>query len=117
MGANPNSSPAGAFSERLGDLQRETGALIESLERATSEIGDALRAEMEERPYVAMAVAAGVGYVLGGGLPSPLTRMIVLLGGRVGFEMLSREVTTHLANGMSAATDGGGVHAERTEES
>lgn len=117
MDANPTSSASDAVAERLRELQRETGALVDSLDRATSEIGGALRAEMAERPYVAMAVAAGVGYVLGGGFPSPLTRMILLLGGRVGFEMLSREVTSRFVNGGSAAKNGGSQPPERTEES
>lgn len=40
--------------------------------------------ETRERPWRAVAVAAGAGYVLGGGLLSPLTARLLGLGLRVG---------------------------------
>lgn len=36
--------------------------------------------QLEERPYETLLVAAGLGYVLGGGLFTPLTGRVVLVG-------------------------------------
>jgi hypothetical protein len=45
-----------------------------------------LRARLERRPYATLAVAAGVGYVLGGGVPTALVRVLVGVGGRLALE-------------------------------
>lgn len=41
-----------------------------------------VRGQLTQQPYVALAVAAGVGYVLGGGVPRVVVRALVGLGGR-----------------------------------
>lgn len=91
----------GHLSERLHELQGEAEALLSTLDRTSNELGAALRAHLAKHPYAVLATAAGIGYVLGGGLPSPLTRMLVVLGGRAGFELLSRELGSRLAEGVS----------------
>jgi hypothetical protein len=48
------------------------------------EAWDYAERETRERPWRAVAVAAGAGYVLGGGLLSPLTARLLGLGLRVG---------------------------------
>jgi hypothetical protein len=45
-----------------------------------------VRDRLERRPYATLAVAAGVGYVLGGGLPTSLLRVMIGVGGRLAFE-------------------------------
>jgi hypothetical protein len=48
-----------------------------------------LRARMDERlrrnPYGTVAAALGIGYLLGGGLFSPLTARILRVGLRIGY--------------------------------
>ena len=44
---------------------------------------DALRDRVEKRPYQALALAAGVGFVLGSGLWKHLARSLVAVGGRL----------------------------------
>ena len=39
-----------------------------------------IRAQMKERPYVAMAAALGLGYVLGGGLPKFAVKALGAVG-------------------------------------
>lgn len=54
--------------------------------------------QLEERPYETLLVAAGLGYVLGGGLFTPLTARVVVVGLRaavvplvqLGLEALAR---------------------------
>jgi hypothetical protein len=45
-----------------------------------------LRERLEERPYATLALAAGAGYVLGGGVPVALMRVLFAVGGRVAIE-------------------------------
>jgi hypothetical protein len=45
-----------------------------------------LRDSLERRPYATLAVAAGLGYVLGGGLPRGLLRAAIGIGGRLAVE-------------------------------
>lgn len=45
-----------------------------------------LRDRLERQPYATLAVAAGVGYVLGGGIPSGVLRLLVGVGGRLAVE-------------------------------
>jgi hypothetical protein len=59
-----------------------------------------LRDRLERQPYATLAVAAGVGYVLGGGLPTGLVRVLVGMGGRLAVE----RVIARLADPHPAAT-------------
>lgn len=59
-----------------------------------------LRDRLERQPYATLAGAAGVGYVLGGGLPTALVRVLIGVGGRLAVE----RVIAQLANPRSAAT-------------
>jgi hypothetical protein len=77
----------------MADLSRQAQQLGAEL----SDIGDTLRElvdgcrgaardRLRRQPYVVLAVAAGVGYVLGGGLPRGVVRGLLAVGGRVMLE-------------------------------
>jgi len=53
---------------------------------AFSDLHDAidLKGRVKRRPYGSLAAAVGIGYVLGGGIFTPLTSKIVRLGLRIG---------------------------------
>jgi hypothetical protein len=51
---------------------------------------------MERHPYAMLAAATGVGYVLGGGVPSRLTALLIGLGSRVFLEVAARDLTARL---------------------
>lgn len=59
-----------------------------------------LRDRLDRRPYATLAAVAGVGYVLGGGLPTALVRVLIGVGGRVAVA----RVILRLANPHPAAT-------------
>jgi hypothetical protein len=42
-----------------------------------------VRAQLDRQPYTTLAVATGVGYVLGGGVPTPVVRAFLGLAGRL----------------------------------
>ena len=56
---------------------------------SVSDIGNALdiQGRVQRHPYGTVAAAVGIGYVLGGGLFSPLTARIVRLGIRIGLRL------------------------------
>lgn len=99
--ATESTSDLGHVAERLRELQGEAEALLSTLDRTSGEIEHELRDQLSKRPYAVLAAAAGVGYVLGGGLPSPLTRLLMILGGRVGFELVSRELGNRVSERFS----------------
>ena len=78
-------------SERVRDDVR---VLVEAATRLTRGWQGLVRDRMERRPYATLAAAAGVGYVLGGGVPTTLLRVLVGVGGRIAVERLMAEVVS-----------------------
>ena len=77
----------------IADLSRQAhrlGAELNDLGDTVHDLVDGCRAlareRLQQQPYVVLAVAAGVGYVLGGGLPRGIVRRLLLTGGRVMLE-------------------------------
>lgn len=69
---------------------------------------------VDRNPYSMMAAAAGSGYVLGGGLFSPLTARIVALGLHLGVRLAAIPLIQHelLGFAQSASMGGGGSRAQ-----
>ena len=82
------------------DLEELVSAVVD----ARSEWEDRLRSRLTERPYVGLAAAAGVGYVLGGGISPALLRMAVALGGRVAFAVMMRRLAASLTQSFGERT-------------
>lgn len=86
-------------------IRTETGELVQEVKLAAEEIRDQLDIEgrMQRAPYQTMAIAFGVGYVLGGGLFSSLTGKAL----RIGFKaMLVPMLNAKLAELGEAAAQG-----------
>ena len=73
-------------------VRRDVGDLTSEVESALGELETVVREQLSQRPYTTLAAAAGVGYVLGGGIPVALTRMMFGLGGRLAFVMLANQL-------------------------
>lgn len=52
----------------------------------------ALRTHLAERPYTTLAVVAGVGFVVAGGLAAPATRSVAQMGVRLAVAALARKL-------------------------
>ena len=91
----------------LGDhgrqIQHDAEALAAAVRDATDGVQRYLTAQVEQRPFGTLGVAAGVGYVLGGGLSSRLT--VVLLGAatRVATALVAREPGSRIVQSGSAS--------------
>lgn len=88
----------------------QTRALNEDMRGLASEIASAakeikmkaaLGPAVQEHPFRAMMIAAGVGYVLGGGLFTPLTGTLVRVGARAMLLPMLRNQLSNLAAGAS----------------
>jgi len=61
--------------------------------RTVDQLEASVRESLRRSPYATLAVLAGVGYLLGGGLPVMLTRGVLGIGGRMAMErMMMRAV-------------------------
>lgn len=59
-----------------------------------------LRDRLIRRPYATLAVAAGIGYVLGGGLPRVLTRAMIATGGHLLLERLLTGASSRMTENL-----------------
>lgn len=86
---------------RVERISTEARALGSTLESTIRDVETTLRAQMEQRPYAILAAAVGVGYVLGGGLPSRVTSLLLGIGSRVVLEAAARDLTARFVNGKT----------------
>jgi hypothetical protein len=88
---------------------------------AFSDLHDALdlKGRVKRRPYGSIAAAVGIGYVLGGGIFTPLTSKIVRLGLKIGVRAallpLLKDQVAGLAEAL-ADDDGGGRAAGKGQK-
>lgn len=73
------------FGQRVDQIGSEAQQLWTDASGAVTDLGQTLdlRGRVERNPYGMMAAALGVGYVLGGGLFTPMTARIIRLGMRL----------------------------------
>ena len=92
----------GARGPSVRELLRESQRLSDDLSALATAAGHAasgwqalMGEQLSRQPYATLAVATGVGYVLGGGVPTGLVRVLFGLGGRWAIERaLARFVST-----------------------
>ena len=72
----------------LQDVRDDVTKLREDASQTFKDWEGRIRDRLTEQPYATLAVAAGFGYVLGGGLPPFLIRTLLLAGGRLAVENL-----------------------------
>ena len=87
-------------------IRREMSSLGSAFNDAAQDVERVVHEQMEQRPYAMLAAAAGVGYVLGGGIASRLTRTAVALAGRFALAVAARELS-HMLDSAGARTAAG----------
>jgi hypothetical protein len=68
--------------KELVELQHDAKLLLESLTRTGDDLARLVEVQVKQRPHLTLGIAAGVGYVLGGGLPNFVGKAAVRLGVR-----------------------------------
>jgi hypothetical protein len=91
---------------RVREIGAEARALGGTVEGTVQDAEAYLRDRMRTHPYVMLAAAGGIGYVLGGGLPSRLTTFLLALGTRMALEVGARQLTARLAMPQSGGQGG-----------
>jgi hypothetical protein len=108
----PNGAPSGRGRQpqdarSLGDhgrqIHHDAHALAAAVREATDDLERYLTEHVEQRPYTILGVAAGVGYVLGGGLRSRLTAVLLGAATRFAMALAARELAARLLPGASAS--------------
>lgn len=83
----PQSQDGGdaGFGQRVDQIGSEAQQLWTDARGAVADLGQTLdlRGRVERNPYGMVAAALGVGYILGGGLFTPMTARIIRLGVRL----------------------------------
>jgi hypothetical protein len=81
----PSSGDDQGFGQRVDQIGSEAQELWSNARSAVSDLGQTLdlKGRVERNPYGMVAAAIGVGYVLGGGLFTPLTARVLKLGMRL----------------------------------
>jgi hypothetical protein len=78
-----------------GNEAKEQIAELADAVRSLLQGGDALlRERMRTQPYATLATAAGIGYVLGGGLSPSMVRLLMAAGGRMALQGFAQRLVS-----------------------
>lgn len=111
---NGHSEDHAGFGQRVDHLGATAQQFWSEARGTVGDLTDTLdvRGRVQRNPYGMVLAALGVGYVLGGGLFTPLTARMVRLGMRLAALPLVKDELAAMAgaamDGFSAATQGGG---------
>lgn len=78
-------------------IHRDAAALAAEVQGTTADLEHYLTEQVARRPYRTLGVAAGIGYVVGGGLRSRLTAVVLTTLARVAVALVARELGARLA--------------------
>jgi len=80
------------FEETRRTLQEEAGSLMQTVSGAAQDVSSYVQTQLRERPYATLGAAAGLGFILGGGLSPRALRLLVRTGGRMATNYALREM-------------------------
>ena len=97
-----NGSASGPWRQpqSLGDhgrqIQHDAQALATAVRDAADDVQCYLAEQVEQRPLTTLGVAAGVGFVLGGGLSARLTVVLLGTATRLATAVVARELSARM---------------------
>ena len=95
-GAAPPRHEARLLSDYGRQIQHDAYALTSTVQDVTTGVEGYLTARVTGHPYGTLGVAAGIGYVLGGGLSSRLTAALLGTATRLAMALAARELGARL---------------------
>ncbi|MGH7858859.1 MAG: hypothetical protein ACREQY_16145 [Candidatus Binatia bacterium] len=108
-------SPGVRLVRQTRRVRDEAGSLAHAVDEAFEELAAFLRDRLDRRPYATLGVAMSAGYVLGGGVPSFVTRSVLELGGRIAIAATINQLVRGRARdegeGVANDPEGGESHA------
>ena len=102
-GTDPPLQEPLSIGDRGRQIHHDASMLAADVRGKTADLERYLTDQVNRRPYSTLGVAAGIGYVLGGGLSSRLT--VVLLGAatRLAAALVARELGSRIRQSGSAS--------------
>jgi len=88
--------------DETAQLRGDIMALAETGRRTVRDWRGYVKRRVEDQPYATVFVAAGIGYVLGGGLPTSLVRVALGIGSRLAAERVLAQVANTLFENKSS---------------
>ncbi len=88
--------PANATQNPRRQLTQDAESLMQDVRDVVDGVQEYLERQVKERPYTTVAIAAGAGYVLGGGLATRVNRTLFSLASRIAIGVLAREIGMRL---------------------
>ena len=111
----PNGAPSGterqgqrSLSDHGRQIHHDAHALAAAVQDAADDLERYLTEQVEQRPYITLGVAAGVGYVLGGGLRPRLTALLVGAATRLAMALAARELAARVSPGAAPSVQNNG---------
>lgn len=102
----PGNAPTGSLSAQGRILQHDAAALATSVQESAQLFHRYVTEQVEQRPYTTLGVAAGLGYLLGGGLANRMTGAALGTAYKLALALAARELSARLAiPGMTAETN------------
>ena len=102
-GTEPPLRTPRSIGEHGRQIRHDAETLAAEVRGTTADLERYLSEQVEQRPYTTLGVAAGVGFVLGGGLRSRLTAMLLGAATRFAMALAARELAARLSPGASAS--------------
>lgn len=90
--------------EQSKRVREDFEGLVSAVYEAKADVESALRERLKEHPYLGLAAAAGLGYVLGAGISPRLLRTAFGLGTRIAFAAVMRQLATPITEAVTART-------------
>lgn len=94
----PSAAGRREFAAQASKMAHDARVAKESAADLAQAVSDAVGSWMNEKPYLGVAIAAGAGYLFGGGLGPRLTSFALRVGGRV----ITGRLVASLVRGASA---------------
>jgi len=90
--------------ESVRALERDTRDLMSAIEQVSTSATDALREQLDRRPYATLGAGLVAGYILGGGLS---LRLATFLANAAGKATMAQLIAGGLGLGRATASRGG----------
>jgi hypothetical protein len=98
--------------EHTAEAKEEVQMLASSIGELSQDVSTYVEEQVKHRPWAVLGVAAAIGYVIGGGLPSRITRAGLSIAMRMGTGML----VSQFMEGQKASFMSGGTRGESDVE-
>ena len=100
----PGRPSAARLLERGRQVERDAQSFASNMEGLVSDVESLVRSSLEARPYETLGIAAGVGFVLGGGLTIGVLGMALRAGTRMASAAVLQGTLARVFSGFQAET-------------